>query len=106
MPAALVSTLARFVQDGTGAVLDDPDSQIEAIEPIHFFTGAENAMQSNDEESSPATSERDQARARLARQIGRLLAHEWLRNVASPQTDSPAIKSAVKETEHKTANSS
>lgn len=63
-------------------------------------------MQSNDEQSPPDTSERDQARVRLARQIGRLLAHEWLRNVASPQTDSPAIKSAVKETEHKTANSS
>jgi hypothetical protein len=36
-------------------------------------------MNSSDETSVPTTSERDAARARLARQIGRLLAHEWLK---------------------------
>jgi hypothetical protein len=36
-------------------------------------------MNSNDETRAPTTSDRDAARARLARQIGRLLAHEWLK---------------------------
>jgi len=35
-------------------------------------------MNSNNETPVPAASEREAARARLARQIGRLLAHEWL----------------------------
>jgi hypothetical protein len=47
-------------------------------------------MNSNDETSVPTTSEREAARARLARQIGRLLAHEWLRDRASGESESSA----------------
>ena len=40
-------------------------------------------MNSNDETPVPTASEREAARARLARQIGRLLANEWLRTRAA-----------------------
>jgi hypothetical protein len=43
-------------------------------------------IQSNDKKRPSCLSERDEARARLARQIGRLLAHEWLGNEQSKQT--------------------
>jgi hypothetical protein len=43
----------------------------------------------------PTTSERGEARARLARQIGRLLAHEWLRNRGSIATESATESSAA-----------
>jgi len=36
-------------------------------------------MNSNDETPVPTTTDREAARTRLARQIGRLLAHEWLK---------------------------
>jgi hypothetical protein len=45
-------------------------------------------MKSNNEKSARNASERDEARARLARQIGRLLAHEWLRNRDSSGSES------------------
>jgi hypothetical protein len=45
-------------------------------------------MNSNDETPVPTASERDAARARLARQIGRLLANEWLRNRAGNPVES------------------
>jgi hypothetical protein len=40
----------------------------------------------NDEKSVLGTNEREEARDRLAHQIGRLLAHEWLRNQQSKET--------------------
>jgi|HubBroStandDraft_6_1064221.scaffolds.fasta_scaffold329440_2 hypothetical protein len=40
-------------------------------------------MRSNDETPVVTASEREAARARLARQIGRLLANEWLRTRAA-----------------------
>jgi hypothetical protein len=56
---------------------------IEAIGPIGSFLGDTTAMQSNDEKTGPPPDERDAARARLARQVGRLLANEWLRTRAA-----------------------
>ena len=47
-------------------------------------------MQSNDEKRVPTMPERDEARTRLARQIGRLLAHEWLRNRTTRPPESSA----------------
>jgi hypothetical protein len=40
----------------------------------------------NDEKPVLGTNEREEARDRLARQIGRLLAHEWLRSQQSEVT--------------------
>jgi hypothetical protein len=90
-----ISTLAGFVQDGADAVPGDPDRQIESIEPNTFFFGVANAMESSNEKLPPATSERYQARARLARQIGRLLACEWLRNRGAIAIESATESSAV-----------
>jgi hypothetical protein len=49
-------------------------------------------MQSNDEKTGPPPDERDAARDRLARQIGRLLANEWLRNRAADPRESSGIE--------------
>ncbi len=45
-------------------------------------------MNSNDETPVPTTGDREAARARLAGQIGRLLAHEWLKNRGLGMTES------------------
>lgn len=47
-------------------------------------------MQTDDQNRAPPTGERVEARDRLARQIGRLLAHEWLRNRATSPPDTSA----------------
>jgi hypothetical protein len=54
-------------------------------------------MNSSDEPRLPTTGERDAARARLARQIGRLLAHEWLRNRAHPGSETSAASTLRRE---------
>jgi hypothetical protein len=50
--------------------------------------GSNKAMSSNDETPVPTTCDREAARARLAGQIGRLLAHEWLKNRSLGTTES------------------
>jgi len=50
-------------------------------------------MQSNDETSESASNERDNARVRLARQIGRLLANEWLRSRTAKSFDDASVDS-------------
>jgi len=62
-------------------------------------------MNSNDETPAPTTTDRDAARARLARQIGRLLANEWLRNrAANPVESSGTDKRAVSHTSSRQAD--
>lgn len=50
-------------------------------------------MQPNDEAAHPPTTERDEARARLACQIGRLLAHAWFQSqsAVAPTGGSSAV---------------
>jgi len=52
-------------------------------------------MHTDDDKTAPLTDERAEARARLARQIGRLLALDWLRNRASSATVSATESSAA-----------
>jgi len=52
-------------------------------------------MQPSDEQSVSAMSERSEMRARLAHQIGRLLAREWLRNRGSIATESATESAAA-----------
>jgi hypothetical protein len=49
-------------------------------------------MQSNEATSESPLNEREAARDRLARQIGRLLANEWLRNRAANPRESSGIE--------------
>lgn len=49
-------------------------------------------IQKKDDEASSGESEREALRVRLSRQIGRLLAHEWLRNRNTIATESSASR--------------
>ena len=86
-PSAVLKTsgdVCVFEEDTTCANVpgaqDNPFRQVRLIGSNRSIFGVVNAMQFHHDTSEPRKETREEVRQRLARQVGRLLAHEWLRN--------------------------